>query len=201
MDAGSGFSALASRKSLEVSSVRLTERRCNVPSTDESRGRQSMTPQPLADSEFDGLGDVLKRFGGKQAMNLEQLDGFLAALICYPSDIPKAEYLPEIWGDEMINDDAFAAQPVLQEFLSLVARHKDAVAHILQSGDVFTPVLLANTDGVFLGNDWANGFLRGMEIEKGGLVCALQRREPRWFTRPNLCLGTRTRSRFRDASI
>jgi uncharacterized protein len=85
------------------------------------------------------LGNVLKRFGGKAGMNLEQLDGFLAAIICYPSDIPKTEYLPEIWGDEMINEDTFGGQPTLQGFLSLVARHKDAVAHTLQSGDVFTP--------------------------------------------------------------
>jgi hypothetical protein len=42
----------------------------------------------------------------------------------------------------------------LEQFLSLVARHKKVIAHTLESGDVFTPVLLTNTDGVFLGNDW-----------------------------------------------
>ena len=36
----------------------------------------------------------------------------------------------------------------------------------LQSGDVFTPVLLANTDGVFPGNDWADGFVRGMNLRR-----------------------------------
>ena len=99
-------------------------------------------------------------------MNLEQLDGFLAAIVCHPAESPKAEYLPEIWGDEMINEDTFAAQPMLQGFLSLMARHKDAVAHTLQSGDVFTPVLLADADGAFRANDWANGFLRGMELRR-----------------------------------
>ena len=66
----------------------------------------------------------------------------------------------------MINEDTFAAQPMLQGFLSLMARHKDAVAHTLQSGDVFTPVLLADADGAFRANDWANGFLRGMELRR-----------------------------------
>jgi yecA family protein len=112
------------------------------------------------------LGNVLKRFGGKAAMNLEQLDGFLVAIVCHPAEIPKAEYLPEIWGDEMINEDTFAAQPMLQGFLSLIARHKDTVAHTLQSGDVFTPLLLANTNGVFPGNDWADGFVRGMGVRR-----------------------------------
>jgi uncharacterized protein len=123
-----------------------------------------MSPQPLTDAEFDSLSGVLNRFGGKDAMNLEQLDGFLAAVICCPSQIPETEYLPEIWGDEMINEDAFAAQPMLQNFLSLVVRHKDFVEHTLQSGDVFTPVLLANEEGVFHANDWANGFRRGMDL-------------------------------------
>ncbi len=99
-------------------------------------------------------------------MNVEQLDGFLAALNCCPSDIAKTEYLPEIWGDEMINEDVFAAQPLLQQFLSLVARHKAAVAHTLESGDVFTPVLLPDGEGVFRGNDWANGFVRGMNLRR-----------------------------------
>ncbi len=100
-----------------------------------------MTPEPLNDSDFESLANVLQRFGGKQAMNVEQLDGFLAALICCPSDIEKTEYLPEIWGDEMINEDAFAAQPMLQQFLSLVARHKAAIAHILESGVFFVATI------------------------------------------------------------
>lgn len=90
-----------------------------------------MTPELLNDSDFESLASVLQSFGGKQAMNVEQLDGFLAALVCCPSLIAKAEYLPEIWGDEMINEDAFTAQPVLQQSLSLVARHKEAIAPYL----------------------------------------------------------------------
>jgi hypothetical protein len=33
-------------------------------------------PQPLTDAELERLSAVLKRFGDKRAMNLEQLDGF-----------------------------------------------------------------------------------------------------------------------------
>jgi uncharacterized protein len=55
---------------------------------------------------------------------------------------------------------------MLQDFLSLVARHKRAITHTLQSGDVFTPVLLADRDGGFPGNDWANGFVRAMNLRK-----------------------------------
>jgi uncharacterized protein len=144
--------------------MRITERRGNVSATDEYRCCQGMIPQPLTDAEVDSLSGVLERFGGKDAMNVEQLDGFLAAVNCCPSEIPKTEYLPEIWGDETINEEAFAAQSVLQNFLSLVARHKDSIRHTLESGDVFTPLVLSNEDGAFLGNDWANGFMRGMNL-------------------------------------
>jgi uncharacterized protein len=128
--------------------------------------KKNMIPEPLTDPEFDGLAAVLKRFGGTRAMNVEQIDGFLAALVCCPDEIPASEYLREIWGDPMINEDGFAAQPVLREFLSLIDRHKTVIAHTLRSGDVFTPVLLADDRGVFRGNDWANGFLRAMNLRK-----------------------------------
>jgi len=144
--------------------MRIAQHRGNVSDANESRSRQSMTPQPLTDAEFDSLSGVLNRYGGKDAMNLEQLDGFLAAVICFPRRIPEIEYLPEIWGDETINEKAFVAQPVLHKFLSLVSRHKEAVTHILQSGEVFTPVVLASEDGVFRGNDWAKGFMLGMNL-------------------------------------
>jgi uncharacterized protein len=86
-------------------------------------------------------------------MNLEQVDGFVAALVCVPDDVPQSEYLPEIWGEDMVNEDAFAAQPMLQEFVRLIERHRDAIAHTMQSGDVFTPLLLEDEQGVARGND------------------------------------------------
>jgi yecA family protein len=49
-----------------------------------------MNPEQLSDSELDRLSDVLERFGSKRAMNIEQLDGFLAALVCSHDEVPKA---------------------------------------------------------------------------------------------------------------
>ena len=57
-----------------------------------------MKPQPLSDAEFDRLEEILKRFRDKRAMNLEQLDGFFAALICGPNIVLPSEYLPRFWG-------------------------------------------------------------------------------------------------------
>ena len=125
-----------------------------------------MTPQPLSDAELDRLSDILERFGAKRAINLEQLDGFLAAVVCGPDDVPQREYLREIWGDDMVAEDAFTSQPLLQDFMSLITRHRDTISHTLRSDDVFTPLLIEDGHGVARANDWAIGFTRGMTLRR-----------------------------------
>jgi uncharacterized protein len=123
-------------------------------------------PQPLTDAEFERLSGVLGRFDNEHPMNLEQLDGFLAALICGPEIVHPSEYLPVICGDDMVLEDSFGAQSVLQDFLSLVMRHWNVIADTLHSGDVFLPLLLEDKNGISHATDWAKGFLRGMEFHK-----------------------------------
>jgi uncharacterized protein len=149
----------------------------------------TVTATPLTDAEFENLANVLKRFGGRQSMNIEQLDGFLAAIVCCPSEVPKTEYLPEVWGDEMVNEDNFAAQLILQNFLSLVERHKCFIQHTLQSGDVFTPLLLTDRNGGFLGNDWAAGFTRAMNLRKSEWLSLLNDDDHGGYLVPILALA------------
>src|SRR4051794_31006979 len=125
-----------------------------------------MGEKPLTDADYDRLADALNRFHGDRAMNLEQLDGFFAALICGPNIVPPSEYLPMIWGDDTINEDVVSAQPILEEFISLITRHWNAISHTLRSGDVFTPLLLEDEHGVSRANDWASGFKAGMELRR-----------------------------------
>jgi len=130
-----------------------------------SQGRP-VKPKPLSDAELERLTSVLERFGDKRAMNLEQLDGFLSALICCPDLVPPSEYLPKIWGGDIVMEDQFSAQPILKEFLSLLMRHWNSIVDTLQSGEVYLPLLLEDENGITHANDWANGFLRGMELRK-----------------------------------
>lgn len=119
---------------------------------------------PLTDTEYDRLDGVLSRFHNQCAMNLEKLDGFFAALICCPDTVLPSEYLPEIWGGDMADEDAFATQEELQDFLNLVMRHWNGITHTLHSGDVFLPLLLEDEQGVAHANDWAQGFMRGVAL-------------------------------------
>ena len=119
-----------------------------------------MKSQPLTDAEIDHLSAILERFGNKRLINVEQLDGFLAALICGPELVPPSKYLPKIWGDQTVFEDTSSAQ----EFLSLIMRHWNAIADTLNSDEVYLPLLLEDGSGITRGNDWANGFLLGMEF-------------------------------------
>ena len=125
-----------------------------------------MSAQPLTDAEFDWLAEVLQRCGGKRAMNVEMLDGFLAALICGPETVLPSEYLPKIWGGDQTNEPAFDSQSVVRESLLLIMRHWNAICHNVQSDGEFLPVLLNDESGVAPANDWANGFLRGMDMRR-----------------------------------
>jgi len=125
-----------------------------------------MKTKPLTDKDYDLLSEALDRFHGQGAMNLEEMDGFFAALICCPSFVMPSEYLSELWGGEMADEEAFGGEKELNEFLSLVMRHWNHVSKTLHAGDVYLPILLEDENGVARANDWAHGFMRGMDLRR-----------------------------------
>jgi uncharacterized protein len=112
---------------------------------------------PLSDAELDQLGEFLES-AGPRAMNLEELDGFFAALIAGPDMVLPSEYWPEIVGPEFQYESMDQAQKITQ----LVMRHWNTIATTLDAGDIHEPIMLLNDDGVAKGNDWGKGFVRGM---------------------------------------
>lgn len=121
-----------------------------------------MNHLPLTDAETDRLAAFLDAIGAP-AMNLESLDGYFAALICCPEPVLPGEYLPEIWGE----DFAFNSQEQATEILNLIVRHWNVIAsellRSLKEAHVYLPVLLEGADGIARGNDWARGFMRGVQ--------------------------------------
>ena len=65
--------------------------------------------EPLTDAELDRLGDFLKSCKGGKAMNLEEIDGFFAALIAGPETVMPSEYNREVFGGEMSEAVEFAS--------------------------------------------------------------------------------------------
>ena len=101
-------------------------------------------------------------------MNLEELDGFFAALIAGPETVMPSEYNPEVFGGEMSDTCEFSSLEEANEILGLMMRHWNTIAGTLLNGEVYVPLLLEGEDGVAHGNDWARGFMRGMRMRHDG---------------------------------
>lgn len=121
---------------------------------------------PLDQTELDRLDDFLERLD-PPTMSLEMLDGFFAALICGPQAARPSDYLPRVLGDE----PAFADADEASEILGLLMRHWNAIASTLattlQKDDVYLPIMFEDKDGVVRGNDWADGFMQGVDFFPG----------------------------------
>jgi uncharacterized protein len=123
---------------------------------------------PLTDAEFDRLGEFLKGCKGGRAMNVEQLDGFFAALIVGPETVMPSEYYREVFGGEISDACEFTSLDQANEILGLMMRHWNTIAGTLFKGDVYVPLLLEDENRVAPGNDWASGFMRGMGMRHDG---------------------------------
>jgi len=121
--------------------------------------------EPLTDAELDRLGHFLKSCKGGRAMNLEQLDGFFAALIAGPEAVMPSEYNRELFGGET---PEFSNLDEAKDILGLLTRHWNTIAGTLFKGEVYGPILLQNENGVAHGNDWAHGFMRGTLMRHDG---------------------------------
>jgi uncharacterized protein len=122
-----------------------------------------MSGDPLSEAELDELSDFLDSLPD-DAMNIEMLDGLFSALICAPELVALSEYLPMIWGA----DFDFATDERGAPMLDLMLRHWNTIAlalfRTLEEPDIYNPVLLLDEDGVVRGNDWATGFMLGVEL-------------------------------------
>jgi uncharacterized protein len=122
----------------------------------------STTQQPLSDDELNRLGKFLDGIGAP-AMNMESLDGYFAALICVPDTVLPSKYLTAIWGEDFCFDDNGQATDIL----GLLMRHWNTISselfRTLKEPEVYMPVLLEDDEGIAHGNDWARGFMRGVQ--------------------------------------
>ncbi|MCD6679666.1 MAG: UPF0149 family protein [Burkholderiaceae bacterium] len=127
--------------------------------------------RPLDESDFTRLDALLDQTGDDNAMVVEEVDGFLAALACVPDPIDEDALLAQVLGAEPFDEEASPADRASQASLlethaeigALLRRHAARVVATLDAGE-FGPVLAYDEDGNADGIAWAVGFLRGVEL-------------------------------------
>ena len=119
----------------------------------------------LASSELESLDNFLTQINGGKIPNTEALDGFFAALSCCPDLVKPSEYMPVIQSGKTANDDLeFEDLDEAQRFMTLVTKHWNFVNSELNQNIAYMPLILEDEDGNFGGNDWANGFITGVNL-------------------------------------
>src|ERR1700757_3924200 len=104
--------------------------------------------EPLTDAEFDRLAEFLKGCTSDKAMDIEELDGFFAALVAGPEIVMPSEFIPEVFGSETPETHQFKSIEEANEILGLMMRHWNHIAGTLLRGDVYLPILLEDDNGV-----------------------------------------------------
>ena len=123
-------------------------------------------PEPLTDAELDRLEEFLRKCKGGKAMNIEELDGFFSALVVSPEMVLPSEYLPEVFGGKMTDTCELTGLDEANEILGLMMQHWNTIAAALHNEDVYLPILFEDENGVCLGNNWARGFISGVDMRK-----------------------------------
>ncbi|SAK43826.1 yecA family protein [Caballeronia hypogeia] len=127
---------------------------------------KDLTDKPLTERELDRLEELLYSFG-ENAMTVEMVDGFFAALICGPEPVQPHEWLPVALGGTV----APAHEKDAGKTLQLLIRHWNTIADDLEftlhEDAVYLPVLtIDEEDGTAHANEWAEGFMAGMDMRR-----------------------------------
>ncbi len=116
--------------------------------------------EPLTEAELDRLAAFLKGCAGGKAMNVEELDGFFAALVAGPEVVMPSEYLPEVFGGELSDAHEFGSMEEANEIIALLMRHWNDIAVTLSKGDAYLPggwLLVARKKSQRLANENSPG--------------------------------------------
>ena len=143
--------------------------------------------QRLSEDDLDELADLLGAdWAPETTMDIEQLDGLLAGLICSPRVLMPSAYLPEIFGGE---EPAFPDMATAQRFFDLLMRRNNQVATALNAPierlddpRAYVPLLLdwspdgeiarslaeaGSTEPLPLAGElWARGFLHAVSLAR-----------------------------------
>jgi len=123
-------------------------------------------PNLLDDEEFEALEAMLiSDVVPEDCMDLEMLDGYLAAVIASPQPIPPERWLPGVWsahGEEV----SFGSGSQMQRAIRLVRRYYNEILTTLGEPEGWEPFCYAAGEGdtLAIGEEWIEGFAQGLEL-------------------------------------
>jgi uncharacterized protein len=130
--------------------------------------------EPLTESELDQLEAFLASDAVPQdCMDLEMLDGYLAAVVSGPEMIQPSEWLPQVWSEGNHSAAAaFANKEEAQQIMALVLRHMAGIQRTLAESPTRFKPLLYLPEAKARGSDrmppegtaWCEGYMAGVKL-------------------------------------
>jgi uncharacterized protein len=130
---------------------------------------ESGNPYELDDEAFDALEALLTSDAvPEDCMNLEMLDGYLAAVVTSPIVIPQEDWLPGVWTAHA-DGAAFGSGSAMQQAIRLVLSYYNELATSIGTPDGWEPFCYAasDNDAIEIGEEWMEGFAQGLELWPG----------------------------------
>jgi uncharacterized protein len=123
------------------------------------------TDQEFTEDDLDRLDQFLMSKGMDEAMSVDELHGFLTAVLCTPELIPPSQWLAQVWGGE---EPAFSSLEEAQDIVGMIMRLNNDVAARLSMGE-FDPVFMEEMRGdgkmALAPFGWCFGFVQGMQLQ------------------------------------
>ncbi len=124
---------------------------------------------PLNDKEFHELDRfLLSEQCPDDAMTMDTLHGFLTAIVIGPEDIPMAEWLPLVWGNDPGQTPRFKSRTQEERIINLILRFMTEIAITFEAAPKeFEPLFCEHEwEGKTLldGEAWASGFWQAMHL-------------------------------------
>ncbi len=118
----------------------------------------SDAPPKLDDKQFEALEIFLESHLG--GMHMEILDGFFCGLICGPDATGPEEFIPYIFGGK---EPEYSSSAQAEEIESSLRQHWDHIKGTMENSDSYYPFLYSDDQFKVSGNDWALGFVLGLD--------------------------------------
>ena len=145
--------------------------------------------QPLQPSELEYFDELLAGLKGPIS-SFEALDGLFCALICAPRWVAPNEYIDLIMGA----GGAFESNAQADKVTDLMVRHFNTIIDQLQrtihTDDIYVPALIVDDQGVAAGNEWAAGFMVGVDLSGQGWAAIKQDKKLSPMIAPMTALAT-----------
>ena len=109
---------------------------------------------------------VLNQYSNENSvLDISELDGYVAAILCAPQEIPVSNWVMEIWGGEENTPD-WQSEQEINEYVNTFINYFALVATALeqdQYAPLFTDQVLDKSEDTKL-DEWCFGYMRGIKL-------------------------------------